>query len=261
MAKNKSYTKDQLEFLRIGYQSMTVEDLTKAFNIEFYENKTITAIKSILYKNGIKCGRAYGERLIPRYRIYSDEHLDFLREGFKTQEISELTRSFNAHFGMNKTTQELHALMGRKKIRANRTGHFAPGHKPWNYGTKGKTKRNKTSFKPGQMPPRTKPIGYERIGKDGYIEVKVSNTYPFFQPKHVKIYIEKYGHVPKGHCVIFKDSDIRNFDPYNLDAISRLELLKLNRNGYKKQPKEIKPAILTLSKLQAKVSDRKKEMA
>lgn len=261
MAKNKAYTKEQLDFLRVGYTSMTVENLTRAFNAEFDETKTTVAIKSILHKNAIKCGRDYGERLIPRYRIYSDEHLDFLRENFKTQEISELTKSFNAHFGLDKTRQEIHALMSRKKIRANRTGHFAPGHKPWNAETKGKTKKNKTSFKPGQLPPRTKPLGYEREGKDGYMEVKVSDTYPFFQYKHVKIYIENFGPVPNGHCVIFKDSDIRNFEPANLEAVSRAELLRLNRNGYKKHHPNIKPAVLALSKLQVKTQERLKESA
>lgn len=261
MAKNKAYTKEQLDFLRTGYKSMTVENLTREFNTEFNENKTVVAIKAILYKNGIKCGRAYGERLIPRYRIYSDDHLDFLREGFKTQEISELTKAFNDHFGMDKTVVQIHGLMSRKGIRANRTGHFAPGHKSWNAGTKGKTKRNKTSFKPGQLPPRTKPIGYERIGKDGYMEVKVSNTYPFFQYKHVKIYIENYGPVPKGHCVIFKNSDNRNFAPENLEAVSRAELLKLNQNGYKKHHPDLKPAVLALSKLQVKTKERSKESA
>ena len=260
MAKNKAYTQEQLDFLRVGYTSMTVENLTRAFNAEFDETKTVVAIKSILHKNAIKCGRDYWERLIPRYRVYSDEHLGFLRENFKTQEISDLVKNFNKHFGMDKTVAQIHGLMSRKKIRANRTGHFAPGHKPWNTGTKGKTKKNKTSFKPGQLPPRTRPLGYEREGKDGYIEVKVSNTYPFFQYKHIKIYIENFGPVPNGHCVIFKDSDNRNFDPANLDAVSRAELLKLNRNGYKKQPDELKPAVFALSKLQVEISSKKKQV-
>lgn len=260
MAKNKAYTIDQLDFLRVGYKSMTVKNLTQAFNEEFDENKTTTAIKSIMHKNNIKCGRGYGERLIPTYRVYTDAHLNFLIEGYKTQELSELTKSFNTHFGMDKTIVQIHGIMSRKGIRANRTGHFAQGHKPWNAGTKGKSKKNNTSFKPGQLPPRTKPLGYEREGKDGYIKVKVSNTYPFFQYKHVKIYIENFGPLPNGHCVIFKDSDNRNFDPANLEAVSRAELLKLNRNGYKNHHPDIKPAVLALSKLQVGISSKKKQM-
>lgn len=260
MAKNKAYTKEQLDFLRVGYKSMTIKKLTQAFNSEFNEDKTVIAIKSIMYKYKIKCGRGDGERFLPRYRIYSDEHLDFLRENFKTQEISELTKAFNAHFGMNKTVVQIHGLMSRKGIRANRKDHFAPGWKPWNTSTKGKVKKNKTSFKPGQLPPRTKPIGYERESKDGYIEIKVSNTYPFFQYKHIKIYTENFGSVPIGHCVIFKDSDNRNFDPANLEAVSRAELLKLNRNGYKKQPAELKPSVLALSKLQVGISKKRKDL-
>jgi hypothetical protein len=256
---NRKYTDAHIEFLRVGYKKMTVEKLAEKFNREFGMNCSLCAIKTILNKRKIKCGRAPSERFVQRQRIYTDKMIDFLRINFKTLAILDLTAAFNKEFGMNKTPTQIHAVMNRKKIRANRTGHFSKNHVPWNTGTKGLTSANKTSFKAGHKPKNTKPIGYERVDKDGYLKVKVSEESPQFKFKHIVVYENHYGPVPEGFCVIFKDSDIRNFDPKNLAAISRKELLQLNRNQYKKQPDALKPSVFALSKLQSGIYEKIKE--
>jgi hypothetical protein len=212
-----------------------------------------------MHKNGIRCGRKHAERFIESKKVYTDEHLAWLKEHFKTMAIKELTAAFNAEFGMNKTAIAIHGILNRKKIRANRDSRFKPGNKPWNTGTKGATSANKTSFKPGQKPKNTKPIGSERIDKDRYVMVKVSEESPQFRYKHIVIYEKYYGPVPDGYCVIFKDSDIRNFDPENLCVVSRPELLQMNRNKYASQPGELKSTVLALSKLQVKTYEKIKE--
>jgi len=250
MAARKHYTVAHMDYLRDGYKKMTIEALTVAFNREFGLQKTVSAIRTILHKNKIKCGRKHTERLTKHHRVYTDEHLAWLRQNYKIMGITELTAAFNKEFGMNKTVVQLHGVLNRKKIRANRNARFKSGHRPWNTGTKGATSANKTSFKAGHLPKNTKPVGYERVDKEGYIKSKVSETSPQFEYKHIVIYEQHFGPVPEDHCVIFKDSNIRNFDPSNLDIVSRAELLQMNRNKYKKQPVELKPTVLALSRLQ-----------
>ena len=46
--------------------------------------------------------------------------------------------------------------------------------------------------------------------------------------KHIHIYEQNFGKVPKGYCVIFKDRDEMNFEPNNLMAISRGALMLWN---------------------------------
>lgn len=62
----------------------------------------------------------------------------------------------------------------------------------------------------GNLPHNTKPIGYERISKDGYVEVKVKMrpSSPYcndnFIPKHRLLWEAENGPVPKGHKLILR---------------------------------------------------------
>ena len=53
-------------------------------------------------------------------RIYSDRHVKFLREKYPSMMIAELTDTFNAVFGMSKTSSEIHAVLHRHKIKCSR---------------------------------------------------------------------------------------------------------------------------------------------
>ena len=77
-------------------------------------------------------------------------------------------------------------------------------------------------------------------------------------PKTRWIYMQHIGPIPKGKVVSFRDGDPSNFDPDNLILLSRAEMLRLNQNGYRDAHDDIKPALLALSKLQAKTSELSK---
>lgn len=71
------------------------------------------------------------------------------------------------------------------------------------------------------------PVGTERVGKDGYVVVKVREeaVVPMSKDnwafKHVHVYEQEHGPVPDGHVVYFADGDRRNFDPSNLVAVPK----------------------------------------
>jgi hypothetical protein len=92
----------------------------------------------------------------------------------------------------------------------------------------------KGRFKKGQDPHNTVPIGFERLSKDGYVEVKVrhlkgnGSNNENFEFKHRMIYEENFGPIPEGMIVEFNDGDKLNFEPVNLVLRTRKENLLRN---------------------------------
>ncbi|MGD9825176.1 HNH endonuclease signature motif containing protein [Desulfobacter sp.] len=200
--------------------------------------------------------------------MFTEDRERFINSTFKSHTAEETARLVNARFDMAVTGQQIKTYVKNHGIASGRTGHFPKGNKPWNAGSKGQglTGPNKGSFKKGDIPGNTKPLGYERIdSKDGYVLVKVAEPNPHtgaatrFKHKHIHIYEQEHGPVPEGMVVIFRDGDRRNFDPGNLEAITRSELARLNQYGYSHVPDELKPSVLAMTKLKVKVFERSKE--
>ena len=247
------YTQEHINFLRENYQRMNGKQLTDAFNKYFGLNRAHTAIRTILVRRGITANR---KKIQPK--SFTQEQIDFIREGYKHYTKPELLRLFNERFPDNlKKLNQLCAFISNQKIRSGRTGQFDKGVTPWNKGKRGYMGPNRTSFKDGHEPHNTKWAYYEREGKHGIIEISVPERNPYtgycrrFRPKHVWIWEQEHGPVPEGHAVMFKDGDNRNFELDNLVLVSRTELLTANLHDYKNQPDDIKPAVLALAKLEA----------
>lgn len=124
--------------------------------------------------------------------------------------------------GLKKTAAYL-ALMAERLKESGKVHRFSKGQKSWNKGKKGLTSANKTSFKKGTVPHNWKPIGSERITKDGYIEIKVmdGDTKNNYQLKHRWIWETKNGKIPEGYNVQFKDGNRINCVIDNLYLIDR----------------------------------------
>lgn len=125
-------------------------------------------------------------------------------------------------------------------------GFFPKGHKPANKGIKQteymseaqieKTKR--TRFKKGHVPKNHKPVGYERINRDGYIEVKTAEP-NVFVPKHRLLWIEHNGEIPSGYNIQFRDGNKLNVCIDNLYMISRAQQLKTENSMYARYPEDV----------------------
>jgi len=200
-----------------------------------------------------------------RCRIYTPEQAQFLRENYAGRTLSDLTALFNGRFGADKTCGQIRTFVHNRGITCGRTGCFEKGNSPWNAGTKGQglTGANSCSFKKGNAPPNCKPLWSERIStKNGFIEMKVPERNPYtgtptrYKCKHVWVWEQANGPVPKGYVVAFVDGDTLNCDPENLMLLTRAELLAANLHGYKDQPVELKPSVLALAKLEARAGIR-----
>ena len=188
---------------------------------------------------------------------YTKEQLDWLRGHYPLLSAAELASTFNDLFGQTRTNSAIKATLGREKILSGRTGRIEKGAVSWNKGKRGYMGANTTSFKKGNRPHNTQYLGHERASKDGYIEISIAETNPHtgyerrYKCKHVWLWEQTNGPIPKSHAVIFRDGNNRNFGEDNLLLVTRAELLCLNLHRYHEQPAELKPSILALAKVEA----------
>jgi hypothetical protein len=133
-----------------------------------------------------------------------------------------------------------------------RTGCFKKGNIP--HPDAGAKSANKTSFKKGHKPDSWVPVGFERITKDGLIEIKVENP-STWKSKHLCIWEKEHGKIPDGHIVTFIDGDDRNFSLDNLDLISRNENLQINRLKCEGDSIEVSGSVRILGKTIAKTQE------
>ena len=176
---------------------------------------------------------------------YTDEQKAYIRDHIKKINHMELTAAFNEKFGLAISTKAMRGNFARWGLKTGRDPRFKKGGVPFNKGTVGIMKPNRGSFKKGHNEENYSPVGTERITTDGYTLIKTAmpNTWEL---KNRII----YGNIPEGFVVIFKDGDRTNFDPKNLEAISKNESFNLNKNGYSTAHEELKPLIRAVAKIE-----------
>ena len=199
-------------------------------------------------------GRPLGVKNKGPQHIWSDEEKQYLAEITPGRGYKEIQSMMSCKFGFDYTHHQIKGAITRNKLNTGRTGRFEKGHATWNKGTKGLTKANVTSFKKGQKSHNYKPVGSERITKDGYCEIKVSDTGRRWRPKHVLIYEKHHGKVPKGSAVIFLDGDKRNFDIDNLYLVTRSQLAMLNKNSLIQKDADLTKTAINVVDLMKKIS-------
>jgi hypothetical protein len=180
---------------------------------------------------------------------YSWEELEFIKTR-RTLVRKELHEAFcNKFKRLDISLINLNALCKRKGWLTGRTGCFKKGNTPHpDAHPKGP---NKTSFKSGRMPHNWKPVGSERISKDGYVEVKTKEPRTW-KLKHRVVWERERGSVKKGHIIILLDGDKTNCDIKNLYEISRAVNSQLNKHGYGSLTGELRISAVAMKKLELK---------
>jgi hypothetical protein len=156
----------------------------------------------------------------------------------------------------------LKALCTRKGWKTGRDGRFEKGIVPANKGKKMPYNANsaRTRFKKGNRTGRAehvyKPIGTERLSKNGYFERKIHDGLPRqsrWRLVHLLNWEAIHGRVPRGHCLKSLDGTKTNTDPSNWELIPRALLPRLNGRygrGYDAAPDDLKPTIMAVAKLE-----------
>ncbi|MBK7097881.1 MAG: HNH endonuclease [Sphingobacteriales bacterium] len=94
------------------------------------------------------------------------------------------------------------------------------------------------------------PVGTTRTTKDGYMEMKVADPNRW-QVLHRMMWEDTFGPIPKGGVVRFRTADKTNYDPINLELITRKE--HMLRNSIARFPQEMKQVIKLTHKLKKQI--------
>ena len=197
-------------------------------------------------------GRPKGSKNKRSQHKWSEEEKEYLKNIVKGHTYKEITILMNKKFEYQFTEGQINGALNRYKLQTGLNGNFKKGSTPWNKGLKGYMGANKTSFKKGTIPPQYRPIGSERINKEGYLEIKVADPNKW-ELKHRYIYKKHYGDIPKGHNVIFADTDKTNLNIDNLILVSKSEMLILNRHKLIYKDNELTKTGVNIAKVIDKV--------
>ena len=193
---------------------------------------------------------------------WTNEQKEFLRNYYPSNSQSDLLVLFNQKFELNINLRQLKACLKNHNITSGRTGYFEKGCTPVNKGKKFPGQINKTSFKKGDKARNYKPVGTERIDRDGYVLVKVSDTgawHERWRHKHKVVWEKEKGPIPKGHCLLFLDSNKQNVSIDNLELITKAQLARLNQNKLISDNPEFTKTGLIIADIYEKISSHKKK--
>lgn len=194
-------------------------------------------------------------------RLFTDELAEFVRNNVKGLSNQRLADLINEKFDLNISRQQIRTWKKNRGLSSGLTGQFEKGHVPINKGTKGmfNVGGNKTSFKPGHKPHNYKPVGYERIDRDGYVLVKVQDDGPWhkrWRHKHKVLWEKENGPVPKGHKLLFADGNKQNICLDNLILITDAQLARLNQNDLINNDADLTRTGIIVADLISKISER-----
>lgn len=107
-----------------------------------------------------------------------------------------------------------------------------------------------------------KPIGAERLSRDGYLERKVNNDLPMqrrWRAVHLIEWEAINGPLPDGHCLCFRDGNTRHIALANLELVSRAD--RMRRNSIHNYPEPLKDVMRLRGKLARTIDKRQRRRA
>ena len=263
----RKWTNEEINFLKEIYTEKFNDEIANIMNQHFngkYRIYTASSVSAAKDRFKLHSKPKFG-------RLYRKEIIEFIQCNYEEKDNLELSKLLNEKFNLNTNADKISMLKINLKRRfgintqtgINR-GCYRKGQSPANKGKKWddymskekQEKSRKTTFKKGNVPHNHKPIGYERINVDGYIEIKVKEPNKF-KLKHRVIWEEHFGTIPNGYNVIFKDRNKLNLDINNLALVSKAQMLILNQEKLIYDNPDLTEVGINISKIKERVSDIK----
>ena len=192
---------------------------------------------------------------------YNDEEKAFMEEFVPGHSYSEIQKAFIEKFGWEITIGQVNSYIGNHNLNTGRTGYFEKGHIPSNKGKKMSAdvyeKAKGTMFKKGHIPHNYRPVGSERVNKDGYIEVKTKDPRTW-KLKHRLVWEATNGKIPRDSIIVFRDGDKQNVNINNLLMIKKSVNVVLNHTGLVVYKGDAKETAIKISELKLETSKAKK---
>lgn len=257
----RKYTEEHFSYLREICEGRYNDEITDMFNSKFNLSVTVTAIRSL--KKKLKISSNLPCKCRPgKTALTTKEQDDYMRSIAKGKTAEELRQILFDQFGIQFSASQMKSYRNRKGIVTGLDCRYKKGCVPVNKGKKMLpevyAKCSATMFKKGRKPNNWKPIGSERINnKYGYILVKVAEPNKW-KPKHILIWEQANGPVPKGYKIMFADQNKQNFNLDNLLLISKGESAQLNKNKMVFKNGNLTKTSLNLIRLKMELYSRKK---
>lgn len=169
----------------------------------------------------------------------------------------ELADSINAKFGTSYTRKQIQSRCTHLWLKAASDGRLRKGSKAWNKGLKGVNGVSWSRFKKGNIPATARPVGHERINRDGHIEVKVEGHRQMVF-KHRWVWEQHHGPIPKGMVVSFRNGIRTDCRIDNLILLTRAELARLNQSYIHLSTPETHESCILLAKLKGVIHEKTK---
>lgn len=251
MPKRK-YTEEMHQFILEHYKEVPVKELTRLFNNQFNTDITAVAMKSYLSNRKMKSGRPTGYSPGVYSKQFSKEVVEYILQNYKGTGHKEMAETLNEKFGTAYTASQIKGYYANHKLNSGLTGRFEKGIVPANKGKKMSQEQYEkckgTMFKKGNIPGNHRPVGSERITKDGYVEIKIGEPNKW-RLKHLVVWEATNGRLPKGHVILFRDGNKQNTELSNLRLMTRSELLIMNRYRIKGADAETMDTAANLAQL------------
>lgn len=192
------------------------------------------------------------------FKLYPKTETKKLEKVFKrtATAISQKAQALKLHKDPEFKKQMLQESIKRLQD-SGKANRFKKGNRPWNDGLAGKGifKPNVGSFKKGNMPHTTRPVGSQRLDKEGYIiEKQEDGRWIRLQ---VKEWEKHYGKIPPKHYLRLKVKDKTCTDINQMFVVSFKENIELN--SINRYPSELRKIIITLAKFKKKIRNEKQD--
>lgn len=201
-------------------------------------------------------------------RLYPDMSTAKLARQLRRSVAAVYTRALWV-MGLSKSAAYLASPDACRLRRGDHVGaafRFQKGHAPankglrrpgWSPGRMRETQFKKGHGRSGVAVKLYKPIGTERMSKDGYLERKINDDMPLqarWRAVHIVEWEAVNGRLPAGHALSFKNGDKADIRPDNLELITRGALMK--RNSVHNMPKPLAQTVQLLGALNRQIRRR-----
>lgn len=188
---------------------------------------------------------------------WTEKEIEILRQMYPdhfAQEVAEVLHRAKAaiyckakELGIKSTKEKIRRAGGLSQYNPNViSSQYKKGNIPINKGKKISpevyAKIKNTMFKKGGHTPNKKPVGTERVNRDGYIEIKVADP-NIWKLKHRILWEEANGKIPESHNVQFKNHNPSDCRLENLYLISKADQMAKENSFHAKYPKELQEII------------------
>lgn len=224
------YTPEIVDYIKAHCKEMTIPEMVTTLNGKFGSELTLYGLRSYYTRHDIHPSPRKGRK--GNRRKFPEDLEGYIRSIASGRLKTEILDMVNDRYGNIMEMYQLRAYMTNHHIVSGLNCSFRKGHTPWNkyISYKAGGRSAETQFKKGGLPPTWKPVGSERIDRDGYTQVKVEEP-DVWKLKHRVIWEQAHGEIPEGNMVTFKDGNKRNFDLNNLACITKSQNAVLCKMG------------------------------